>query len=82
MANNEKPVSLLAAAPVTALDLLTAIVRALVAMGGLGGITYLNARGSVDAAATVAVYSTVLSLYGAAAIQRVQNQRNGSRPLE
>ncbi len=57
-------------------DLLAQVIRGVVSLSGLGGITYLAARGKVDPAATIAVYSTVLSLYGAAVLRHAQ-QANG-----
>jgi hypothetical protein len=58
-------------------DLLAQITRAIVSLSGLGGITFLASRGRVDPAATVAIYSTVLSLYGAATLRHAQNITNG-----
>ncbi len=60
-------------------DLLSQITRAIVSLAGLGGITFLAHDGKVDPAATVAIYSTVLSLYGAAVLRHVQ-QGNGGPP--
>jgi len=51
------------------------IARTLVSIVGLMGITVLAYAGKVDPAATVAVYSSVLSLYGAAVY--TQARRNG-----
>lgn len=51
-------------------DLLVTIVRGVVGLAGLGGITYLAHDGVVSSDAVVAIYSTVLSLYGAAALRR------------
>jgi hypothetical protein len=55
--------------------LLYLVARTLVSIVGLVGITVLAYGGKVDPAATVAVYSTVLSLYGAAIYQ--QARKNG-----
>ena len=61
-------------------DLLSQITRAIVSLAGLGGITYLAAIGKVDPAATIAVYSTVLSLYGAAVLRHAQDSRHNGGP--
>jgi len=57
-------------------DLLGQVIRGVVSLAGLGGITFLAHEGKVDPAATIAVYSTVLSLYGAAVLRHAQ-QSNG-----
>lgn len=54
------------------LDFLAQVTRAIVSLSGLGGITFLGVRGRVDPAAIVAIYSTVLSLYGAAVLRHAQ----------
>jgi hypothetical protein len=60
-------------------DLLAQITRGIVSLAGLGGITFLSNKGKVDPAATVAIYSTVLSLYGAATLRHAQNARENGR---
>lgn len=62
-------------------DLLAQVIRGVVSLAGLAGITYLAARGKVDPAATIAVYSTVLSLYGAAVLRHAQTA-NGRAPRD
>ena len=57
-------------------DLLAQVIRGVVSLAGLAGITWLAHDGKVDPAATIAVYSTVLSLYGAAVLRHAQT-RNG-----
>jgi len=56
--------------------LLGQVILGVVSLAGLGGITFLAHEGKVDPAATIAVYSTVLSLYGAAVLRHAQ-QSNG-----
>ena len=56
--------------------LLFLVARTLVSIVGLIGITVLAYAGKVDPAATVAVYSSVLALYGAAVYTQA---RNGNR---
>jgi hypothetical protein len=58
-------------------DLLLQVTRAIVSLAGLTGITYLAAQGKVDPSATIAIYSTVLSLYGAAVFRHAQT--NGTQ---
>jgi len=59
-------------------DLLLQITRAVVSLAGLAGITYLAGHDKVDPAATVAIYSTVLSLYGAAVFRHAQTSNGGN----
>lgn len=57
-------------------ELLQATVRGVVSVAGLVGITYLASAGRVTSDTVTAVYSMVLSLYGAAAL-RSSVRRNG-----
>ncbi len=63
-------------------DLLLQITRAVVSLAGLAGITYLAHDNKVDPAATVAIYSTVLSLYGAAVFRHAQTANGGDKRRE
>jgi hypothetical protein len=58
-------------------ELLQATVRGVVSVAGLAGITYLASIGKVTSDTVTAVYSMVLSLYGAAAL-RSSARRNGT----
>lgn len=58
-------------------DLLLQITRAIVSVVGLGCVTALAWAGKVDSGTTTAIFTTVLSLYGAAVFRHAQT--NGTR---
>ncbi len=58
-------------------ELLQATIRGLISIAGMVGITYLAHSKVVSSDTVTAVYSMVLSLYGAAALRATAGRQNG-----